>query len=388
MLRARDWWITAAALIGAAAAFALGPWAPRMTDLIVYQAGAQALLDGVDLYTVTDPGTGLPFTYPVFAAMVFVPFAVVPDALARVAITALTLAALLLVTATTLRWRRPEAVAPRSAAVFAVAALAVVSHPVSDTLLFGQINVILLAMVLADVFVVRGRGRGVLVGIAAGIKLTPGLFVLYYLVTGQRREARNAALAGLGTLAVGFILQPGPAWDYLTRHMLDPARTGNVTYAGNQSLLATTARLLRDPLPPAWLTLGLSAVVAVTALVLAYRLDRLGHRLAAVCVVGVATLLASPIAWTHHWVWLVPCLSVYAAWAAGRTPWAWVPFGVAVLAYWTGPMRFMPKNDLRELAHNLPQQLITNSFALLALGFLAWAAYLSRMRDRAQLTVI
>jgi alpha-1,2-mannosyltransferase len=354
----------------------LRPSGPRMIDLGVYRAGASALVHGTDPYRVAGP-YGLPFTYPIFAAMVFIPFALLPELAARVALTVASFTALILICHVSLRQVAPRLSHRRAALVSLPAAVvAVSSHPVLDTLSFGQINLILAAMVLTDVFLVTGRGRGVLVGLAAGIKLTPGLFLIYYVVTGQRREARNAAVTAGLTVLAGFALRPGAAWTFWTRYLVDPGRAGTLTYAANQSILAVTARMLRVSQPPSWLAWVLSAAVVVAAAAIARRASRAGEQLTAVSVVAAAALLASPISWTHHWVWFLPATAAVAAWChrAGGG-WRWALLGVAVVVFWTGPMRFMPNNDLRELAQTPAQQLVTNSFALLGLVFLAWAWY-------------
>jgi alpha-1,2-mannosyltransferase len=376
----RLWVIAIAVAVGFAAVLAvlLAPWGAKMIDLDVYRAAARAVIGGSDPYSVSGPDR-LPFTYPIFATLVFVPFALVPTVVARTVITLVSFAALVLICHLSLGQVLSRSGRRLAALSLPVALIAVSSHPVLDTLLFGQVNLILVAMVLADILLIKGRGRGVLVGLAAGIKLTPGLFLVYYLVTRQWRAALNAAVTAALTVLAGFAIRPEAAWDFWTRYALDPARTGNVTYAGNQSILAITARLMREAHPPSALTWGLTAVVAATALVVAAGLHRYGRELAAVSVVAAAALLASPISWTHHWVWFIPAVTVVAAWVyrAGGG-WRWWPLGLAVAVLWSGPMRFMPLNDLRELAQTRPQQLVTNSFGLLAVVFLAWAAYVLR----------
>ncbi|MGI5240651.1 glycosyltransferase 87 family protein [Dactylosporangium sp. CA-139066] len=365
------------AILAAAAVTALylAPFGPTMLDLGVYRAGARALIDGADVYKVVGPG-GLPFTYPVFAAVVFVPFAVVPPVVAKLAITLLSLCALFVLCYLTLR-----EVLPRAERVVLLrwslpaALVASVAYPVLGTLLYGQVNLVLAGMVLIDVLVVRGRARGVLVGLATGIKLTPGLFVVYYLATGQWRAARNAALTAGATLAVGLLVAPGPTWAFLTGYMLDPGRTGDVAFNGNQSILAMTARLLGDTHPPKALTWLVAAVVVLAAMVAARRLHARGQELAAVCAVAAAALLASPVSWTHHWVWCVPATGVLAAWAYRGgpwrvTPWRWCVIGAAALVLWIGPMQFTPADGLPAV--------MADAYGLLALVFLGWAALQAR----------
>lgn len=354
------------------------PWGPRMIDLDVYRVGAQALLSGTDLYTVLEPEARLPFTYPVFAAVLFLPLAVLPELGARILLLLLSLSALFLIVHLTVRYvgRATGRVTGSGLAwsvPLSVASVAV--HPVWETLNFGQVNLILAALVLVDTLTRwPGRWRGVLVGIATGIKLVPGVFILYFLVTGQRRAALTAALTTLGTIAVGFAVQPRPAWDFWTDHALNPGRTGEVAYVTNQSFLGVSARLLRDPHPPRALGLALGAAVLVAALALARRLHRDRQTLLSICVVAVASLLASPVSWSHHWVWAVPALGTLVIWAATQPTarWRWWVLGIVTVLVVTAPLQFTPKEDLRELDHTLAQQLVANSYALLAIAYLGW----------------
>ncbi len=360
-----------------------GPWGARLLDLDVYRMGADALLSGTDIYSVQEPSADLVFTYPVFAAILFIPFAVLPLAVSRFVLTAISLAALFVIVHLTVTWvlrRRGADVSWRSVAGLRwsvpLALLAVAAHPVWETLNFGQVNLILTALVLNDVLALdRSRWRGVLVGIATGIKLVPGIFILYFLVTGQRRAAVASIVTTLGTILLGLAVQPSAAWAFWTDHALNPDRTGGIAYVTNQSFLGVSARLLRDPHPPRALTLALGAVVVAAALWLARRLAERGETLTSVCVVGVGALLASPVSWSHHWVWLIPCLGTLAVWAAeSGARWPWIVVGVVAVIGASGPMQFTPKEELRELAHTLPQQLVANVYTALAVAYLVWAA--------------
>jgi alpha-1,2-mannosyltransferase len=366
--------IAAAGILAAVvvAALFLAPWGPQMLDLDVYRLGASTVLRGGDLYSVVLPGYGLVFTYTVFAAVLFIPFAVVPLILSHVAVMAISLAALwVLVDLSVRTWRGPVD-SLRWSVPFAVAA--VTAHPVFETLLFGQINLVIAALVLADVLPEgRGRWRGVLVGIAAGIKLVPGVFIVYFLVTGQRRAAMVSALTAAATVGLGFAVAPSSSWEYWTRYAFDADRVGGIAYVTNQSILGITARVLRDPHPPRSLTLSLSFVVIVAALFIARKLYRDANRLAAVSVVAVGALLASPVSWSHHWVWFIPCVAAMLPWA-GRSRWRRAVLIAGTAIIWTGPMQFMPKAGLRELHHTLPQEVVANIYGPVAVAFLVWGA--------------
>jgi alpha-1,2-mannosyltransferase len=365
--------IAAAGVLAAAIVIGLflGPWGPKMVDLSVYRLGATTLLHGGDVYSAVLPGSDLVFTYTVFAALLFVPFSLVPTVVAHVAVLIVSLVALWVILELTVRARGVEGTLRWSAPL---ALVAVSAHPVVQTLQFGQINLVIVAMVLADVLPAhRGRWRGVLVGIAAGIKLVPGVFIVYFLVTGQRRAAVVSALTAAATVGLGFAVAPTSSWEYWTRYAFDADRVGGIAYVTNQSILGIAARLLRDPHPPHTLTLTLSAIVMVAAILIARRLHQLGDRLAAASTVAVGSLLASPISWSHHWVWFIPCVAAMLPWA-GRSRWRWAALIAGTAIIWTGPMQYMPKTELRELHHTLPQEIVANIYGAVALAFLAWAA--------------
>jgi alpha-1,2-mannosyltransferase len=365
--------IAAAGVLAAAVVIGLflGPWGPRMVDLSVYRLGASTLLHGGDIYSVVLPGPELAFTYTSFAAILFAPFALVPTVVAHVAVLVVSLVGLWVILELTVR-----ALGVQRSLAWSVplALVAISAHPVFQTLQFGQINLVIAALVLADVLPRRrGRFRGVMVGIAAGIKLVPGAFIVYFLVTGQRRAAMVSALTAAGSVALGFTVAPTASWQYWTKYAFDADRAGGIAYVTNQSILGITARLLRDPHPPRALTLSLSAVVIAGAILIARRLQQRGDRLAAVSTVAVGALLASPISWSHHWVWFIPCAAAMLPWA-GRSRWHWAALITGTAIIWTGPMQYMPNTQLRELHHTLPQQIVANIYGPVALAFLVWAA--------------
>jgi alpha-1,2-mannosyltransferase len=276
-----------------------------MVDLSVYRAGGRAVLDGRDLYTMREARTGLPFTYPPFAALSFVPLAAIGVGLGQLVFSLVSLAALVRVAWLVSRSALGRGVVPVSAFATAacLVALGLRFEPVSATLSFGQINLALLWLIVEDLLgALPPRLRGVLVGVAAGLKLTPALFGVYLLVVGRRRDAARTFAGFAGTVALGFAFLPSASWQYWTGLAYDAKRVGGVAYAGNQSINAALIRLSSiEGARPAWL---LSATVVVVVSLLAARaLSRTGRELFAVSLVGVASLLASPVAWNHHWVW-------------------------------------------------------------------------------------
>lgn len=295
-------------------------------DLDVYVAGGRAVLDREDLYAVSVHD--LPFTYPPFAAVVFVPLALLPDVLARAVLTLVSLAALATVVEVL---RRRLALTPLQVVPTVLVVLAL--EPLLRTLLLGQVNAVLIALVVLDCLVVPERHRGWLIGVAAGIKLTPAIFVVWLLLRREWGAALRAAAAGLVTVVVGLVVAPSSSWFYWTGGFGDLGRFGAAAVLGtdNQSLSAVVARLAGLTSVPAPLALGCGLVAVAMGAWVAARCLRRGDDVGALLAVALGGLLASPVSWSHHWLWVAPLL-LWAV-AARRNAWAVVVAAVC----WLGP---------------------------------------------------
>jgi alpha-1,2-mannosyltransferase len=336
-------------------------------DLAVYRFGGDAVLDGPRLYAEGTPGTGLPFTYPPFAALVMVPLAVLPFALLVAAWNAASVVVLGIVIDRFLRIGRTTPVAPIVLAAVTFGALLL--EPVWSSLAFGQVNLFLLALVAFDLLRPDRKHAGWMVGVAAGLKLTPLLFLVFLLLIGRFRAARTGALSFVSTIAVGFVLVPGASWTYWSSLLWDAGRVGGVAYSGNQSVMGVLFRLLgHEPGTLVWFLVA-GSLAGVTLLVAALTWRRGRHELA-VCTAALAMLLASPISWSHHWVWAVPL--VLALWPVSRV--------VAVLTgalFASSVIWIPPRTGMRELAWTPFEQVYGNSYliaALLLAAYVGWVA--------------
>ncbi|MFF8727964.1 glycosyltransferase 87 family protein [Streptomyces sp. NPDC015171] len=329
-----------------------------MADLLVYRAEGAAVAHGTDLYGFTVTKWHLPATYPPFAAILFVPAVWLPLPVLKAAFlagNALLLAVLVALSARLAS--RPLPPAPLCAATAAALWL----EPVFQTLLFGQINLAVACLVLWDLTRPAGaRARGLALGLATGIKLTPALFVVHLIVRGRKREAATAAAGCLATVLLGFLLLPAASTDFWTRRLYETGRVGKAWIVDNQSLRGLIARALHDPAPgPAWALPA--AAVAVTGLVLAGRARQESH---AVLLTAFTALLICPISWTHHWVWCVPLLAVLLA--EGRTRTA----ALAALVFTARTIWLVPHEGALDLELPWWQQPLAAAYPLLPLGLL------------------
>ena len=374
LLRNRPLLLLAAAVGLTCGLLALGG---GFVDLQVYRFGGGAVLDD-RLYDEGTPGSGLPFTYPPFAALLLAPFALVPFPLLVAAWSAASVLVLGWVLA---RFVDETAYAARPWLVALLTLGALGLEPVWASLSFGQVNVFLMALVVADLLTVDRRRAGVLVGVAAGLKLTPLLVLVFLLLVGRPRVAGRAGLAFLGTVGIGFALVPEASGEYWTRLLWDEGRVGGVPYAGNQSMLAGLFRLIgHEPSTLLWfVTAGAAAFGVLLVAAVAWRR---GFRSMAVCLTAVATLVASPISWSHHWVWAAPMVVALATCrpSVGRVT-AWTAAGAWALVFASTCIWWPPNRDDTELAWTPAEQIVGNAYLVAGLVVTAYAAVVMLRRE-------
>lgn len=291
----------------------------QLVDLTVYRDGGVSVLEGRAVYDQQAEGTGLPFTYPPVAALLAAPLGLLHPELLRWVWSLSSVAVLGWVVHRCFPALLARAAARPLLALALLVCAAAWLYPVRETLRFGQVNLLLLALVLADLTSRSPRWpRGALVGLAVAVKLTPGVFLAYLWLSGRRRAAAVAVGTAAGLTLLAAALAPGTSRAYWTDALFRPERLGANDGPSNQSL---RGMLLRAPLPddavaPLWLLLA--AVVAVVGLRKAVQAASAGDELLAVGLVGLLAVLCSPVAWMHHLVWLLPLLG--ALLADGRDP--------------------------------------------------------------------
>jgi alpha-1,2-mannosyltransferase len=373
--------LTAAALVAVAWRL-IGP-APYRIDIDVYRMGGRAWLDGRPLYADgamfhTQGGIDLPFTYPPLAAVVFAPFAMLSLPAASVAITVTTL--VLLVLSTTILLTRLQvwpttrvtgepAWARRAWLAAAIVAPAVIHlEPIRANFDFGQINVVLMTLVIADCVPRRTPWpRGMLLGLAIALKLTPAVFLLYFLL---RRDTRTLvgtlASAAVATL-VGVALAWRDSWEYWTETVRNTDRIGTATLNTNQNIAGALARLgLGDNVRFLIWTASCFVVLALTVWAVR-RVLRADQPVLALMCVAMFGLAVSPVSWSHHWVWTLPVMVTTAVLAVRlRHVGLAAVFAVGLpLMVWT-PITLLPEH--RETTASLWRQLAGSSYLWWALA--------------------
>lgn len=370
---------------------------PYRIDIDVYRMGGQAWLDGRPLYADgvmfhTRGGLDLPFTYPPLAAVLFAPFALLSLDGASIAITLATL--LLLIVATTILLTRldvwPDPADGKSAvtsepawlrrtwlAAAIVAPAVIYFEPIRSNFDFGQINVVLMTLVIADCVPRKTPWpRGMLLGLAIALKLTPAVFLLYFVL---RRDTRallvSAASAAAATLA-GVAFAWRDSFEYWTETVRNTDRIGTATLNTNQNIAGALARLgLGEGVRFVLWTVACFAVLALTVWAVRRVLKAEQPVLALICV-AMFGLVVSPVSWSHHWVWVLPAVLVtgIVAYRQRHVALGVVAVAGVALMIWT-PIPLMPEHQ--ETAASLWRQLAGGSYVWWAIAVIVVSGTMS-----------
>lgn len=361
---------------------------PYRIDADVYRMGGQAWLQGRPLYAdgaifATQGGLDLPFTYPPLAAIAFSPLALVSLPAASVAITATTWV-LLMVSIWIILTRLGVAEGWQSGGEPAwlrrcwlaagIVALSVTwFEPIRANFSFGQVNVILMTLVIADCVPRSTRWpRGLLVGLAIALKLTPAVFLLYFVLRRDGRAVLVAAASFVATTALGFLLAWTDSKEYWTTTVRNTDRIGSASLNTNQNAAGALARLgLGESTHFALWTAACLATLALTVWAVRRVLAAGEPTLALICV-ALFGLVVSPVSWSHHWVWALPTVLVTAIVAYRRRTVALAVVSAAgvALMVWP-PMVLLPEHQ--ETGSAWWRQLFGMSYVWWALATIAVA---------------
>ncbi|HEY6593327.1 MAG TPA: glycosyltransferase 87 family protein [Asanoa sp.] len=302
-------------------------------DMRIYHGAAVWWASGHELYGYVMPDTTLGFTYPPFAGVLMLPMAALPltaagwvNVLCSLAALAGVLWALLGPVTRRYGW-------PRGFAVALAVPIFTAIEPVRETLGYGQVNLLLFVLIIADLLALRWRARsglrpvgggavrrffysgvwaGVGIGVATSIKLTPALFLLYLAVTKQWRATMTAIGTTVAVTGVTFLAAGRESTTYFAQILWDTQRVGAADATPNQSLAGVLARLYDSPEAPTLLWLTFALVVLAVGVSRAARAHDDGDELTAFTLVGLTANVISPISWTHHLVFVIPAILVLA----------------------------------------------------------------------------
>jgi alpha-1,2-mannosyltransferase len=283
----------------------------KQIDTAVYRDGGVAVRNQpAMLYALRLGPAKLPFTYAPFAALLFAAGSGASFVTWQAGLAVLTIGLLPVVAYLSLGLAGRPAGLGRAAAALTIAAVGLWLEPVAMTLLFGQVNLVLLALVVCDLALPdRVKGKGIGIGLAAGIKLTPLLFIPYLLFTRRVKAAAVSALTFAVTVGLGFALLPRASSVYWSGQLFRPS---SYFHLDNQSLNGVILRLTQAGPGAHAYWLVAAVVVGIAGLTASVLASRRGHELLGLVACAATGLLVSPVSWSHHYVYVVPALVLAA----------------------------------------------------------------------------
>jgi alpha-1,2-mannosyltransferase len=342
-------------------------------DLDVYRGAGRALLDGLNPYTGPVPGTTISFSYTPFSTAVFVPLTALARPVAFFLLTLGSLACLWYVVRRVVDTTFADVGASTRLRIVAmVCAGLLLAEPVTETLGLGQMNLFIMAMVIGDVMRRRpSRWQGAWIGFATAFKLTPGIFIVYLLVTRRFRAAFTAMATFALTIALGFLVMPRGSVSYWIDGVgADPNHVGEVTWVANQSVLGSLSRMVGYASARPW-WLALCVPILLFGLWLTSHVHRRYGDLAGLTTIAFVACLISPYSWSHHFVWFVVPALMLASWARRRgSAVAWLAPAAWALPFLAGPFWLVPASDRR--SDHLPwdRALIASAYTIVTvIGF-------------------
>jgi alpha-1,2-mannosyltransferase len=352
----------------------------RRVDLGTYLMGGTHVF-GPNLYQVLYPPTGLGFTYPPFAAALFVPLVHLPLRVDQLAFTWVNVGLLFALLCVSLRAARPT-LERRVVTWWSLALLlpAGLLDPIRETVLLGQINLLIVLLVIADMTLDLPLPRGILVGLAAAMKITPGIVIPYLFLTHQVKAGWRAIGIFAAAAAAGAAISPHASWTYWSHELWHPAHIGNTAWIGNQGIVGVFERAVQHQLTTTP-TFALVAVVGGTGLVVAMAAYRSLSPLLGFLVVEATESLASPVSWSHHFIWVVLLIAWLALGDDRPVYGEWWAAGVAVF-FWAAPIWWVPHGPGRTYVGRGWLLPISDSFFLLFVAFILKMAIVVIHRSR------
>ncbi len=258
------------------------------------------------------------------------------------------------------------------------------SVPFQYAMFLTQTHVIFLLMICSSLVLAERRqplAAGLLLACATAVKITPGVFVVYWLLT-RRWKAAASMAAWSAALWGATIFTAGPRLAAEYRATLNAVSHVLLVSQNNQSFAAWwMSRFYAPdevfdyqvfPLPHAIQLVGIALMLGCT--ILGGLIDR--RRASAPPIGAMMTLVAAtifaPIAWTHYFVILLGPLMILAQQSWRLRSWTLAGLALAIAALNLQPFAGDVQNgDIGSLAL-VRGHFLAGVLALIALAIAAW----------------
>jgi len=344
-------------------------------DLKIYYNTVRFWLDGNSIYDYAQPdqvNVTLGFTYPPIAAVLMAPMTLLPLGV----VVAVTISAIVVAnTALSYLFLRERFRLPTAQLMFATTLVSAASFcllPLGMNVGFGQINIFLALLVAADILVLgkrHNRWFGVGIGLAMAIKLTPGIFLLYLMLSKRWRALAVAVLTAAAAILLAAVVSFGDSVQYYSRLVWQSDRVGFLDTPMNQSINGFIARLMSPEAPSRGIWLACSLLVAGVAVRRIRQAVLHGDAVAAITLTGLLGILVSPVSWIHHAVWVLPAGIMIGCYFRSARPIRIGPHAVPVSAF---PDSAPPHRSVLRPHRTVPRAEFIRMMVLAVTGLFVW----------------
>lgn len=284
-------------------------------DLAVYRQAGYDLIHSIPLYTSQFGirlNVRLGYVYPPIASVLFVPFALISMNLTKWIWTILSILELVVVARISFARFLGDQKNYKYSYLFLITSLVIWVSPMYNNLIYGQIDILVLTLILVDLVYLNENCRpkwlpeGILIGVAAAIKLVPALFFIYFLIIRDFKRLKNSVITFAGFTLIGFLIIPSDSKSYWLHYLENTGKNDNAWYFTNQSLDG----MLRRFFPTNWFDIWVPLVVAMVifGFITAYNANKRHQYFLAVILIGTLGVIISPISWIHECIWVIPII--------------------------------------------------------------------------------
>ena len=192
--------------------------------------------------------------------------------------------------------------------LWSAAVTAMIFPPLIECLAWGQTSTILLALLVTDFLAVVGKRRGILTGIAAAIKLYPGVFIVFWGLQRRWRAALTALVSFLVLVVASWILWPRESTTFFFNRLLNGSELSHFDkfspFSATYESASVWSFFKRFTFLPTSLTLLLVIACSIAILTLglgaAARLYDASWKISSFVALLFLTSILAPISWDHY----------------------------------------------------------------------------------------
>ncbi len=182
--------------------------------------------------------------------------------------------------------------------------------PIYECFALGQIGLILFYLTFIDYFSESNKLNGVFLGIAAGVKLYPVLFIFAWISQKKYKESITAITTAVMLNLLAYFIWPSSSMYFFKKIIFGGAEISHllegIKRLGSSSVISP---LIRSPFnlgsENKLALIGLIATYALITIFISLKLHNEGYVLTAFIVIAFTSATCSIVTWDHYFVFII-----------------------------------------------------------------------------------